>query len=159
MSQEEIMKIFMTGVEKAWQDAIQYPQPVADITGYEEGAWNKWLWHVVEEGDRNSWHPIVTQLEEEYNILITYSSPFFKYYHQYDTNMRTKLIEMAKQKEIQFGRDAVTKRRKDTENRYYRPGIEAPVPVVRATKVVPEWPTKKKPTISWMDVRWKDMFG
>jgi len=162
MSREEIMKIFMERVEKAWQDAIQYPQPVADLTGYEEGAWNKWLWHVVEEGDHNSWQPIVTELEEKYDIYIHLSSPFFTYYHKYGSNMRVELVEMAKQKEIQFGRDAAMKRRKDTELRYRCRNIEAPVEVQRplpVVKAVPDWSAKKKPTISWMGCEWKDMFG
>jgi hypothetical protein len=162
MSREDIMKIFMDRVEKAWQDAIQYPQPVADLSGYEEGAWNKWLWHVVEEGDHNSWQPIVAELEEEYNIYIRLSSPFFTYYHKYGSNMRVKLVEMAKQKEIDFARDAEIKMRKDTELRYRCRNIEAPVEVQRplpVTKVVPDWQAKKKPTISWTDFRWKDMFG
>jgi len=153
MSQEEIMKIFMARVEKAWQDAIQYPQPVPDNSGYEEGAWNKWLWHVVNEGDHNSWDPIVTDLEDKYNIYITYSSPFFTYYHKYGNNMRIELVEMAKQKEILFGRVAAMEKRKATEERYPRRNIEAPVP---------DWSAKKSENnavIPWLDFRWKDMFG
>jgi len=149
-------------VQKVWQDAIQYPQPVADLTGYEEGAWNKWLWHVVDEADENSWLPIVTELEEKYDIFIHLSSPFFTYFHQYGSNMRVKLVEMAKQKEIDFRKVAAEKKRKEIELSYRCRNIEAPVEVQKplpVVKAVPDWQAKKKPTISWTDFRWKDMFG
>jgi hypothetical protein len=165
MSREEIMEIFKERVQKVWQEAIQYPQPVADLSGYEEGAWNKWLRYVVDEADQNSWQPIVTELEEKYDIYIHLSSPFFTYFHKYGSNMRVKLIEMAKQKEIDFARDAEIKRQKDIKNREICRNIEAPVEVQRplpVVKAVPDWQAKKpekEAVISWLDFRWKDMFG